>query len=156
LDAALRRAHLLHFSAGTQASFREGDRGRWFEWFLERTLPKLYPHFVVATFYRLLFVAALSWSIVSITLPAKGAPPPKDEMSCCATKSSDGSNHDEDNQPGHGQDRQCCPACAIALALFLAPSTPGLFPPNGGEIFSTISADLASRLDQPPVPPPRA
>jgi hypothetical protein len=116
----------------------------------------LYPRLVVRTFGRLLFVAVLSWSVVSITLPAQAAPPVAEKMSCCATKSSHGSNHDEDSQPGKTQDRQCCPACALALALFLAPSTPWLFPPSGGEIFSMASADLASRLDQPPVPPPRA
>jgi hypothetical protein len=117
----------------------------------------LYLTFVVTKLCRLLFVAALSWSVVSMTLPAKGSPPVAEKMSCCATKSSAGSNHhDEENQSGKPQDGQCCPACALALALFLAPSTPWLFPPNGGEIFSMAADDLASRLDQPPVPPPRA
>jgi hypothetical protein len=111
---------------------------------------------MVGTLGRLLFVAMLSWSIVAITLPAQAAPPVAQEMSCCATSPSNGSHHDEGNQPGNAQDRPCCPACALALALFLAPSAPWLFPPTGREFFSMAPADLASRLDQPPVPPPRA
>ncbi|MCA1657965.1 MAG: hypothetical protein LC627_01555, partial [Verrucomicrobiaceae bacterium] len=85
----------------------------------------------------------LSWALVSITLPAQGAPPAADEMRCCSKESQD-SKHEQQNQSGNAQDRPCCPACALALAFFLAPSTPWLFPPSGGEIFSVISADLAS------------
>ncbi|PZR70966.1 MAG: hypothetical protein DLM73_16600 [Chthoniobacterales bacterium] len=100
---------------------------------------------------------ALSCSIVSITLPAQGvASQTREEMSCCVKESQHGPKHDDRAPLGKTQDRQCCQACALALALFLTPKAPWLFPSGHGETFSIASADLSSRLDQPPVPPPRA
>src|SRR3954469_19068180 len=107
---------------------------------------------------RCLFAVGLSLAVAAVTLPARAnVPQPEREMSCCVKMP----KHDGDSpacpmnkKPGQAPDRQCCPACWLALAI--APAAESLrFSPDRGEAFPSNFLARSARADRPPVPPPR-
>jgi hypothetical protein len=107
--------------------------------------------------FRLLLGLAVSVSIAATMLPARGAVPQPEKASCCAKMKMDAPTKGcEHHAPKSEQDKQCCAACSICLALFLIRATPFLYPPAGEESYATLSARAHIRSHRPPVPPPRA
>src|ERR1700741_2516470 len=107
--------------------------------------------------FRLLVVAAMSISLLSLFTPVTPAVTVRPaKADCCARMNMGDDQNDCGKQaPKSTQDRQCCAACAIGLTLFLSPAKPFFYPPLTGNLFASYFAVEHSRSDRPPVPPPR-
>ncbi len=108
---------------------------------------------------RGVFVLLLSISLIALTLPMRvSAAPQPVKMSCCAHAG----DHAADNHCNHeapqksDEAQQCCAACAIGLTLFVTAREALIFSADRGDKLIGESAGKTSRLEQPPVPPPRA
>jgi hypothetical protein len=77
---------------------------------------------------------------------------------CCAGMES--SHHPKNDcggkAPQSKEDRQCCAACALGLALCPEEAAGLLVSPEGDERFAVLILNERSRSDRPPTPPPRA
>jgi hypothetical protein len=107
---------------------------------------------------RVLLCLAISSSIAAAVVPTRivvVAQPAK--TTCCAKAKKDAPAKDCEHQaPKSGQDKQCCVACPLCLALFLTRANPFVYPTSDGESFVAISARAEVLPHRPPVPPPRA
>ncbi|MEP7015113.1 MAG: hypothetical protein ABI925_06715 [Verrucomicrobiota bacterium] len=112
---------------------------------------------MMATYSRWILAGILSCSLFALVFPMNAkVNVPDREMSCCAKAA----NHDSNNHCGGGpakkQDLQCCAACWLCLTLLFVPTVSLRFPGTGnGERIAAKDEQLLSRIDQPPVPPPR-
>ena len=107
--------------------------------------------------FRLLVVAAMSISLLSLFTPVTRAVTVRPVKADCCDRMHMGDNqHDCGKQgPKSTQDRQCCAACAIGLTLFLSPAKPFFYRPSTVNSFASYLGLEPSRSDRPPVPPPR-
>jgi hypothetical protein len=110
------------------------------------------------TTLRFLLSLAISALIATAVVPAAASVvPPPVRSGCCAKVKIDAPANDCRHQaPKPDPDKQCCVACPICLALFLASTTPSIYPPSGGEFFAAVFAHPHVRAHRPPVPPPRS
>lgn len=95
-------------------------------------------------------------SVAFVVLPVRGDAPRLIKSGCCANTHQPGGSNDCPSHPTKpNQDSQCCPACTVGLALFVASSGPFIYPPTGEEEFAVELSRESARADRPPVPPPR-
>jgi len=104
----------------------------------------------------LLLTIALSIFSISIPLVADASPAPK--SGCCPVMSGKTACAKEAHHGGRApmQDRDCCVTCPLCFTLFLT-RQPGFISNSvlKGEL-PVNGARIVSRVDQPPVPPPRS
>jgi hypothetical protein len=106
---------------------------------------------------RLLLWLAISASIATAVIPARADAPQPAKSSCCAKMKMEAPANDcAHHAPKSDQDKQCCSLCWACVALFLAQTTPSVYPPSGGDYFATLKTRAHLRAQRPPVPPPRA
>jgi hypothetical protein len=106
---------------------------------------------------RVLLCLAISSSIASAVIPARIVAAQPAKSTCCAKAKKDAPAKDCEHQaPRSDQDKQCCVACPLCLALFLTRTNPFVYPTSGRESFAAISARADALPHRPPVPPPRA
>jgi hypothetical protein len=109
------------------------------------------------TLLRVLLCLAISSSIATAVMPARTAVAQPAKTSCCAKAKKDALAKDCEHQaPKSEQDKQCCVACPLCVALFLTRATPFVYPTSGEESFATVFERAQALSYRPPVPPPRA
>jgi len=122
-------------------------------------LPRLGASYIIGpmrTALKLLLFGVISASLSIIVLPIQAKMVQKPKTSCCEHMTAP-NNHGDcgGDSATPSPDRQCCAACALGLALFLATSTPLIYSPTEGQTISSNFPSASERSDRPPVPPPR-
>jgi len=107
--------------------------------------------------FRLLIYLVISGSIAFAANPLQSAGTTAVKTGCCAMMKIDAQqNTCKHHGPASDPDKQCCSGCVFCLTMALAATTQLLYPPTGGESFSTFSVRENIRPHRPLVPPPRA
>jgi hypothetical protein len=95
----------------------------------------------------------LLFAVVPVQATTSGIEKPK----CCANMNAKaGADDCAQHAPKSDQEKQCCAACVIGLALLPASAVALIFPPTGDESFAGFLVRELIRSDRPQVPPPRA
>jgi hypothetical protein len=104
------------------------------------------------------FLLLLCASILFINAPLRGEISPTPKSSCCAATMTAGHPGASTRHcpPDPLQQKQCCAAYALSLTLFLATNASFISATSPKEILVDQAARAATRLDRPPVPPPRS
>jgi hypothetical protein len=98
-----------------------------------------------------------SASVALTVIPAQAVVPEAVKAGCCAKMKLDAPANDcGHHAPKSTQEKECCAACVVGLALFLTPSTSFVYPSSGQESFAAFFLHEQLRSHRPPVPPPRA
>jgi hypothetical protein len=111
------------------------------------------------TALRAIIFVTLSLCIISLTLPAQAELSAHHAAKCwCCTHDSDIADKIDNHckEPVQSQDRQCCVACPLGLALIASTAQKFVFPKRHGHRFGDGDSFEPSRPHRPPVPPPRA
>lgn len=105
---------------------------------------------------RVFLAVAMSVALMALTLPLRAMVPPETQArDCCAAMSKQDDGHHCKHEPVKPKDRPCCPACVNALVFLLSPAAPFIFSPDTGERLAAALLYEPSRVERPPVPPPR-
>jgi hypothetical protein len=106
--------------------------------------------------FRLLLCAAILLTGVTAALPVMACGHVAMKADCCANMKMDtpakGCGH---HAPKQDKENQCCPACFNCITYLFTPATRFVYPPSDAEFLVSDSDQARSRLDRPPVPPPR-
>jgi hypothetical protein len=104
----------------------------------------------------LLLFCALIISLGPVIQPAAGAVAQSVKASCCVKMEAGQEQSDCGQQkPKSKEDRQCCAACTLGLALYFDRPARLLAPSAREEIFTALILQSRSRSERPPTPPPR-
>ncbi len=111
---------------------------------------------VMRMIIRSVLFVALSVSVATIVMPLKAAPPAAAQSKCCEKmKMNPSHNGCGREMPKLPQDLQCCVACMNALTAVLNAQVK-VFPPSFREqSFADFFEHGRTRVERPPVPPPR-
>lgn len=111
----------------------------------------------MVNFFRNSLALLISCTIAFAAAPRQATAPEPAKTDCCAKMKIESAGHDGDHHPPKSdQEKQCCAACPLGLALLVTPATPFLYPPVGDQSFAAFISSEHTRSQRPPVPPPRA
>jgi hypothetical protein len=83
---------------------------------------------------------------------------PKIEKTKCCAKTNAKTTADDCAQhaPKSDQEKQCCAACVICVAVLPTSAMEFVYPPTGDQSFARFLVRELIRSDRPQVPPPRS
>ena len=104
----------------------------------------------------ILLAALMATAITFASVPVRAAARTAQQASCCASMKMDARLMDCVHQtPPSEEEKRCCAACPLFLAVLLNAEETLFHPPLGeGRFVSALLVDYF-RSDQPAVPPPR-
>ena len=106
-------------------------------------------HFVVSSI--------LCSSLLFAVVPMQAGVPKIEKPKCCAKMNAKTTADDcAQHAPKSDQEKQCCAACVICVALLPTSARGFVYPPTGDESFARFLVRELIRSDRPQVPPPRS
>jgi hypothetical protein len=84
------------------------------------------------------------------------AAPKIEEPKCCAKMNAKAGTDDcAQHAPKSDQEKQCCAACVVCVAVLSSSAMAVVYPPTGDQSFARFLVRELIRSDRPQVPPPR-